>query len=655
MKKFAKMEKNIKTKKNLQSLILLIPLIGFIGICLMMLKIKEVLQVNISNLPLDMSLLPPQWLFWIFVAMIAIPFTIFPLNKKIRIASLIITLIFINSGFVLFSPYGYPYGIDSQYAYQTAKTIQDVGYWQNGVGTGGAVAYSDYPGMYLFHTLTSFLTNLPLITSFMFMQSLLRFILMPLLIYLMFRKFFDFNISILCVFLYFSCFTIINWPHHENFAIIFFFLFLYSYLLNIEKPTALIKIMVYSSALFVFMSHHFTSYLLLGWSFLFPFSFLIWDFFVKNKISQDKIKINFKFKNALTTFFMILFLFVSWNYNFTLQKDIEQSKSFLSIFHESIKTDFENIATESIYEDSGSGIKEIEGENEKELESKYQLPSVNEDTASQKKFDIKNFINHKYQQIKNFESVIPGANFTNYQIIIILLSFIILFFFLIYGFLNLKKIMVNVFLLNNLFFSILIVSISSALLFTDLNYVPLRIFEFAYIGIIPLIAYSITSINIKYKLVRFMMPISLVIILLGGLMSTRLTTIRNFYVPQDNVLVYNDFFASPSFIESAFWFKDNLIYQNLLGDTLIYDTVGAFGNSNVRVYNKDLLQEFLNVTPVPEKTYEKARARNIDLVATHKYSKYSQYKGDKNKLEEENGLDMIYNNKSVQFFKINKK
>ncbi len=639
------MEYNI-LRERLNKYIMLIPLIGLLGILLFFSYLKKILEQNIDNLPLSISYLPPQWIFWVLISCLIIPFVLFNIDLKKRIISLAITIILICFLFLFTAPYGYPHGRDSQFALQVADNIKINDFLGVGDYTGFAITYAEYPAMYLFNVIASDISGYEITSSFMIMQSLLRLLLLPLIIYLIFRKFFDVENSILCVFLYFSCFTLINWPHHENFAIIFFFFFIYTYLIYLEKPTKFRWLLTIIASLFIFVSHHFTSYLLLTWICLFPLSNYLFCRYTKQK---NRIA-----KKAITLAVLILMLFFLWSFYSSFNTDLKQTSNFVSMFSSSIERDLKSVMTESIYFNITNVTILVEGGELSPRELEDILISENSSALIKKEFSINSFIQEKKSQISEFSNKTSKSNFSIAQLVIIIISILILGFLEVYGLIfRFKQVIVNPFLLNNLIFSISILLVSGILLFTNMFYVALRIFEFAYIGVIPLISNSIFNLSKNNKLFKKICPILLILILLGGMMSLRITTIRDYYVLEDKIVESDDTFASPSLISASMWFKERFSGDKLLGDNLVYDTVGAFGKGDVRRYELKLLKNIFNKENIESESFKIALQKGISWIVTHKYSAYSYYKNNATQLSGIKEVDLDYNNQKIQFFRIN--
>ena len=116
----------------------------------------------------------------------------------------------------------------------------------------------------------------------------------------------------------------------------------------------------------------------------------------------------------------------------------------------------------------------------------------------------------------------------------------------------------------------LITIFSTTFIPTEGLYIFLRIFEFAYIGFIPLIVIGLEKIE-KHKYLNYLLPFLLVIIFIGG--NVLIDGGQARYLFTDKDLLTNDNFIHETpaiFIASEFMKDKN---GGIIGDKLIYNII----------------------------------------------------------------------------------
>lgn len=235
-------------------------------------------------------------LYWIGFILLIIPIAI-KCDKKVKIAALTIIILFTTLNYALIAPYGRTYGRDSIYNLQNTENLIENKYWEKGEGTGYAKAYSYFPGLAILNANISLLTNINIDTTFLYFHNFIRALLIPLLLYLIFKPFVKKEYMVLAIFLYFTSPSLKTHIHQEGIGIIFLLLTLYL-VINAEKNyTNIILAAVIS--LLTFFSHHFSSYVLIGW-----IVFLCSALFIKNLIKKDTT-------NSLKYVLFMLFIIIS--------------------------------------------------------------------------------------------------------------------------------------------------------------------------------------------------------------------------------------------------------------------------------------------------------------------------------------------------------
>jgi len=625
-------------------------ILGFVIILYFHNTLYHGLQAQINSLPLDYASFPTQYLYWFGIVLVALPFVFIKSDIRLRIMSLLCIFFIANFGFVLWAPYGYPYGRDSQFAYQAAQNIQEEGFWIAGSGTSQSTAYSYYPAMYLIHVNISNLTGIPLSILIMFFDSVLRFMLIPIFLYLLFRKYFDKEIALICIFLYGSTLTFINFPHHENFAIIFFVGSIYLFTKVLEKNKIADKIYFLLFSCIIIISHHFTGFIYMGWLILFITVFLVFVFFSRFK----KMNLNMNLKNPVFLSLLILIFFIGWNLNLAGPVTTNFSRSLVSSLNRGIQSNINSLIIEVNPETRPLIVNQ--SLTVQRVSEDLMVMRKTEDVKKEKIISLSNFINYYFENIPTLiNSRYPGANFTFLQIFIIGTSLMLTLIFVVYGLYNFKYILTNIFLIANLVFAVCILALTFITFLTGFSFLALRIFEFASIGYIPLIAYSLQKVYQKNKWLAYFVVLSMIIIFLASQFMIRVGTIRHFYVPKDKILSDNEFFNTPGIIGAAYWSKETFDKDtSIISDKLAEDTIGAFGRANVLIYDRRLITLFFYRSTIEDSTLDEVYKRNITIFATHKYMKtnYSFYKKiNFDKFENNKRINKIYNDADVQIYR----
>lgn len=217
-------------------------------------------------LSLRRHVLPPsQWIYWGAVVLTVAP-GIFSRNR-LAMAFGVGVFAFIQCfSYLLVAPYGIVYAIDTIYNMQLADFVMRTGSWSVGLGTGFARLYSYYPGSTLFHVALAETSGLPLSAVYLFGTGLLRFAVLPLTVYKIFRRFVGEFPTLIAVVVYLATPSyIFGFPNLQEFAIVLGFLALYATLLapGVKSRFALSTPTMTAAVIFlatVAVSHYFTTY-----------------------------------------------------------------------------------------------------------------------------------------------------------------------------------------------------------------------------------------------------------------------------------------------------------------------------------------------------------------------------------------------------------
>ncbi len=247
-------------------------LLGFLAVALLLYEFK------FHDMRNSLDGLPTRVLFVAAVACAAAPFCA-TLRRRVPWLYLAMPLGLIVFLYPLFSPAGLPYSHDPVYVYQFSQALLTHGTWRPLLGvTAQAGTYSYYPGGALFDAEVASLTALPLLSTYSWSFDLLRLLVLPLAIYALTARLFGSRCAPLAVLLYLTIpSTEMNLPTQQDFAVVWFvlaFTALAFLATSRAEGTLGLRIVVFVASVLVVMSHHVTTYLLIG--FLLGLALLPW-------------------------------------------------------------------------------------------------------------------------------------------------------------------------------------------------------------------------------------------------------------------------------------------------------------------------------------------------------------------------------------------
>lgn len=629
-----------------------------------LLQIKKIYWVNFADLPVKIGLLPPQILYWIAIVLIASPFVIFSVKIHLRIISLLVLLFLTLFSFPLLSPYGLPYGRDSEYVYQSTQILLENKGWIPFSGTGHSKIYNNYPALYTYIWLFSDISNISILESSMWAFSIIRFLLLPLILYLFFKEVLETeNRALLGVFLYFTSPSLTNHPHHEGFAIIFFIATLYFLVKILKNNLPIYKALFILSGIMVVISHHFTSYLLLTWlAFISLFGFLYANKFIlgiltnMKNISSHK---NFPFNG----FIILVFVMGLWIAFISRAEFAYYFSGLDEAFAKSINPkvkDFTALNEEII---SPKILNQTTAFNNDE-ENITEIVSIPSPIVQKTKF-----LGLKLEAIKenmqaSFDkllTLLDVGNFKAIEIFIIILSALIFIFLLIYGITSYFKLSPPVMQLN-LIFCLILIFISFLVVTYSKYFIFKRFFEFVYIGFVPFLVLAIEKLYQKNFLkLKPVLPLLLLILLIGGNLMLVGGQQRYYYVSEDKITLDNTLpLITPSSYQSSLWVKTRFYQNDSVGETYVFDTIGAFGFSEVHIHEPALISGLFATNRLTERTLLRLKYDKIEIIITDKYmTKYrtNRRKAYSNsniqKFNYESWLDNIYSTETFDIYRIN--
>lgn len=213
--------------------------------------------------------IPSRVLFVFAMTLVASPL-ILAIFRRPPVIFVLPTVALVFLLYPLFAAYGIPNGQDAVFNFQFAYSLLHTGQWTPGSGvTLQAVAYSYYPGNAVFNAELSAFTGVPLVQTFLWGEPLLRLLILPATIYALGKRYLGERVGFVAVLIFLATPSILfNYPVQSEFAIPFFALTLtlLGYLV-IDPRYRQVQVLAAAAtfAVFVVVSHHFSSYILAAW------------------------------------------------------------------------------------------------------------------------------------------------------------------------------------------------------------------------------------------------------------------------------------------------------------------------------------------------------------------------------------------------------
>ena len=157
-----------------------------------------------------------------------------------------------------------------------------------------------------------------------------------------------------------------------------------------------------------------------------------------------------------------------------------------------------------------------------------------------------------------------------------------------------------------------------------------RMFEFTYLGFITFIGVGLYAISAKFNATRQIIFTSVLLIMfISGNLLLSGGQQRSLYVPPEKVtLDSSQMFLTSATYEMALWSKKNFEFKQVAGEAFIFDTVGAYGRTDVHYYEPVLIRGIYRSSAISDSTRFRLKWDNIDAIYTHKYlTKYSSASG----------------------------
>ncbi len=507
-------------------------------------SLAALLVVLVFLLALKQGRLPPnQWIYWGAVVLTVIPGILS--RNRLALAFGIGAFAFIQCfSYFLVAPYNIVWGNDEIYNMQLAEVITEAGRWVVRMGTGQAQLYSYYPGSTLFHVALAMTSGLALSTVYLFGVGLLRFAVLPLTVYKIFRRFVGEFPSSIAVIVYLATPSyLFDMPVLQEFAIVFGFLALYATLLApvvrsrfpLSPPTLVATIIFLAT---VAVSHYFTSYVFI---FVLVALAIASVFRLRRRSRRERSSAQQAFSRALrglrysaTAF---VYIFVLWSVYVSSPVDLFWVDAGTTTFQDAF-------APGSLNRGGGSS------------------PG----------------------------GARAGYSYSSVQILLMVAALALLALTAFLGAVIVarrsrrgsqrEKATARILLV--LFLVGVMLGVAAApLWFTSGTFVPLRILEFTNLGLAPLSGIFFAATRRK----RFpghaaIVAVAIAVLVIGG--SLVQTPTPRFYYAEGPNPCEVSFHLTPDVVAAALWAKDHInSTTRILGDTLMFDAFGAYGRFQV--------------------------------------------------------------------------
>jgi hypothetical protein len=211
----------------------------------------------------------PRVLYLLFLAMVCAPF----LSAFWRVPKGVFLIAPVVAVFLLYpigAPHGIVYGRDPIFNFAFTDRVATSGFWQPGSVSGLADTYSLYPLGNVFQAYILGTTKWPTDVAFLWIESVLRMIVIPPAIYAIGRRVFGPQVGVLGLFVYLGTASILmNVPVQQGMGTIFIALALLALLILNETPAGpgrrRTKALFAIVAGAIVMTHHLSSYIFAAW------------------------------------------------------------------------------------------------------------------------------------------------------------------------------------------------------------------------------------------------------------------------------------------------------------------------------------------------------------------------------------------------------
>jgi hypothetical protein len=241
---------------------LVLSLVGFLVVAAVLYEFK------FHGVTWELGGAPTRVVFVLGILFAVAPFLL-TLFRRVPASFLILPVVLIFFLYPIFNPFGIPYDRDPVYVFQFAQHLAMSGSWNPGHGVSEqGIVYSYYPGGAIFAAEAAVLTSSTLFSTFTWTTELFRLLVIPFCIYALSARLFGPKTAPLAVLLYAVTPSIeMNIPTQQDFAVTFFLLtitMLTFLLVTPARDTWPLRLTIVMSTAMVIVSHHVSTYLLLG-------------------------------------------------------------------------------------------------------------------------------------------------------------------------------------------------------------------------------------------------------------------------------------------------------------------------------------------------------------------------------------------------------
>lgn len=489
---------------------------------------------------------PTLWIYWFGLLLTLLP----GLVSRNRLATIfsVGAFIFLQSFcYALAAPYGYVYSRDPIYNMQAAQIMLSNQSWSVGLGSYLARAYTYYPGSNLYHVALAETMGLSLDKVYLFGTDAVRFVVIPISLFGIFRRFLRETPSLVGIAAYFAIPSyLFNLPAQEEFAISFALLGLYAALLApvlrtryAFHPGALLAAFAFVGL--VAVSHHFTSYVFLGVFAVFAVVCLLG----RRKTREPKPagragSLSRTLGGALFVAPAFAYLFLMWSAFVSLPLDLYWVDYAVNTFGD-------------VFSSGPGGLSNPGGTGGRGVQ--------------------------------------PGYTYTQLELYLMLGSVVVLAVTALFGvFLLLRRTSQanrttqasRRGLLLLLVIAVFLAAAASPLIFSRGLFVPLRVMEFAGIGVIPPSALLLAAWLRSRSAAKTLVALALVSVLIVGGSLVQIANPRYEFIPARTQFCEIPQHVTPDVLEAVQWARDHInASSRVIGDELAIDAFGGFGQFEV--------------------------------------------------------------------------
>lgn len=527
--------------------------------------------------------LPTLWIYWGALLLTVLPGLLS--GNRLAAGYSVALFVFLQCfSYPFYSPYGFVYFTDPIANLQAATIVAENHFWFVRVGTGPAFAYSFYPAQSFFQVALSFSSGLPLSTTYLYATDLVRFLAIPLAIFKIFRRFIGQIPSLIAVAIFFAVpSNLFTLPVEQEFAYIFLVLAFHAALFApwakthhaLSLPAHITTLMFLAT---VAISHYFTAYVISGFLLILAFASVLggrkWGVSRRTKVARESAsRALLGFQYAAPAY---AFIFLLWSIYVSSSIDLGWFEFGQSAF-------LDALSPGSLSRPGGvtSGVR-----------PGYTYSIIETDLIAAALFllvvtsIIGVVLLLRPGRIRSYEK--PAS--TRVMLTLFLVGFILLF-------------------------------ITAPLVFSRGLYIPLRVLEFAGLGIFPFCAIFFARLLARGSIVyKPLVGLAIAVVVVGGC-TIQLANPRPSYLPQSVQYCEMPPHLNSDVLAAVRWSVAHLNYTldvQVFGDELASDTFGGYGRFVVSAPDSKVYELF-NSTTMNAFVASNAELRFGDIVITDSF------------------------------------